>query len=433
MDGVSERNLTTRRVGLCVLLPGSLGGAACEVGHPDGSTERCALPDLVSPDAPFAGIRSIDLAREGASCRLEFKGETFDIEDQRNWTDASFKIYSRVPDWPNAYRLVQGQRVRHEVEITPVEISPTAPASEAPTECRVPKIFVEGPESPMSEGDVELLRRAGIGCVWAEHGRYIPGLRSIEVAEGAPRTLPPSTEAVAIYPPTSSVSLCGKPILRGANSNFVDLNRNRPERADGVWFAVDSQVHAVDDLSIIETVEGLEASVRTARSWKLGPVFVGPVRLSSNESDPRLAALMYAGWLLRAIAGAARAGAAGFTVFRADGLVRAGTVLPAWHVLADLVGARNMTIEPTDSPPKSVVVTLEAGGRQRRLVANLTPEPVQMRLPGSGGLARVLDEMSIAEACKHPLEWREATHPLATDGPLACLALGPYAYARIDT
>jgi hypothetical protein len=252
------------------------------------------------------------------------------------------------------------------------------------------------------------------------------------VVEGAPKTLPPSTEAVAIYPPTSAVSLCGKPVLRGTNSNFVDLNRNRPERAEGVWFAVDSQVHAVDTLSIMETVEGLEDCVRTARSWKLGPVFVGPVRLSSKGRDHRLDSLLYAGWLLRAIAGAARAGAAGFTVFRADELVQAGAVLPAWHVLADLAGARNMTIEPTDSPPTSIVLTLEAEGRRRSLVANLTPREVQMRLPVSGGLVRMLDDANAAEACDHPAEWRDATRPLEADGSQVCLALGPYAYARLD-
>ena len=54
------------------------------------------MPELISPDQPAMAIRT--LSHEAApglsvSCRLE--GDTFEMEDQRNWTDASFKTYVR--------------------------------------------------------------------------------------------------------------------------------------------------------------------------------------------------------------------------------------------------------------------------------------------------------------------------------------------------
>ena len=55
-----------------------------------------SFPDLIEPWQPFKDMRAIThtaLAGVSAECRME--GDTFEMEDQRNWSDASYKTYVR--------------------------------------------------------------------------------------------------------------------------------------------------------------------------------------------------------------------------------------------------------------------------------------------------------------------------------------------------
>ena len=49
----------------------------------------------MSPHQPFLDIRAIrhEIA-PGRALEVRFEGEWFEMEDQRNWSDASFKTYS---------------------------------------------------------------------------------------------------------------------------------------------------------------------------------------------------------------------------------------------------------------------------------------------------------------------------------------------------
>src|SRR5699024_4989680 len=49
---------------------------------------------------------------------VAFDGDTFEMEDQRNWTDASFKTYSRPLSLPFPYTVEAGAAVRQAVTIT---------------------------------------------------------------------------------------------------------------------------------------------------------------------------------------------------------------------------------------------------------------------------------------------------------------------------
>jgi hypothetical protein len=48
---------------------------------------------------------------------LRFAGDVFEMEDQRNWTDASFKTYGRPLARAFPYRIGPGERVRQSVTI----------------------------------------------------------------------------------------------------------------------------------------------------------------------------------------------------------------------------------------------------------------------------------------------------------------------------
>src|SRR5690349_22238810 len=70
-----------------------------------------------------------------AECRME--GDTFEMEDQRNWTDASYKTYVRPLGLPFPYRLSAGETIEQAVEIR-FAGRPAAPrGSEGPITVRV--------------------------------------------------------------------------------------------------------------------------------------------------------------------------------------------------------------------------------------------------------------------------------------------------------
>ena len=111
----------------------------------------------------------------------------------------------------------------------------------------------------------------------------------------------------------------------GTDGDFAELNRDRPP--EGVFtelvYAMNPQVHAFDDDSLVQTLAAQATTVVTARSFAGDlPVVVSPVTLrqrfnpaaSSDEPaavaagslppavDPRQMSLFGAGWMLGSIA-----------------------------------------------------------------------------------------------------------------------------------
>ncbi len=105
-----ESDFETNRCGFCILHPiVGLAGSPVSVKHIDGSTVETILPELIDPWQPFKDMRAIThTVRPGlrAECRME--GDAFEMEDQRNWSDASYKTYVRPLDLPWPYVLPAG-------------------------------------------------------------------------------------------------------------------------------------------------------------------------------------------------------------------------------------------------------------------------------------------------------------------------------------
>lgn len=118
--GMAETDILTCRTGFVVLHPvAGVAGRPVRIEHADGSEEEGCFPALVSPGQPIFSIRS--LAHEPAPglhalCRLD--GDVFEMEDQRNWTDASFKTYVRPLALPTPYVLAAGTRLEQAVRLT---------------------------------------------------------------------------------------------------------------------------------------------------------------------------------------------------------------------------------------------------------------------------------------------------------------------------
>jgi D-apionolactonase len=126
-SGETATDFLTNRTGFVVLHPiEGVAGKACTLEHVNGRTVTASFPDLIDPVQPMMELRS--LTHQFApgfkvTCRME--GDTFEMEDQRNWTDASYKTYVRPLALPWPYTLAKGERIEQRVSLT-VAASPRA-------------------------------------------------------------------------------------------------------------------------------------------------------------------------------------------------------------------------------------------------------------------------------------------------------------------
>jgi D-apionolactonase len=110
----------TNRTGFVVLHPiNGIAGKPVTVTHTDGTKTRSKFPKFISPGQPFFNIRALQhRPAPGLKVHVLLAGNKFEMEDQRNWSDASFKTYvcSLLDPWP--YTLKAGERFEQSVTLT---------------------------------------------------------------------------------------------------------------------------------------------------------------------------------------------------------------------------------------------------------------------------------------------------------------------------
>ena len=128
LDGIARSTFLRNRIGFCVLHDSATcAGAACTIEHVDGRRQETNFPSDIAPHQPFQDIRSIShhVLPDMTACVL-LEGDTFETEDQRNWTDASFKTYCTPLGLPFPAEIAQGTRVRQSVSLRLIDhTSPT--------------------------------------------------------------------------------------------------------------------------------------------------------------------------------------------------------------------------------------------------------------------------------------------------------------------
>ena len=339
LDGVAESAFDYNRIGFCVLHPLENAGRPYRT-----RTEEGRLPADIGPQRledgklwplfPSYDLLEIEVA-DGVWARFEFEGDLFEVEDQRNWTDASFKTYSTplTLGWP--HRAEAGQRIVQSVRLTTSGDVP--PAEEAgPVRVEIgsmvapmlPRIGLGiasdgGALSPHEEDLLAELR--------PDHLRVELHLRTEEwreeLARGASQAIAlaaglelavflgdePEAELSAlaealplaqaridrilVFEEEALVSdgalawlarerlgaaAGGAQFAAGTDNWFVEINRHRPdlEGADGVAYSICATVHADDDTSVRETPAAQGETVRSARALAgERAIFVGPVTI----------------------------------------------------------------------------------------------------------------------------------------------------------
>ncbi len=119
----------TARCGFAVLHPlDGVTGRTATIEHVDGAIEQGIFPELIAPWQPFTDIRSIThevAPGVVACCRME--GDIFEMEDQRNWSDASYKTYVRPITLPWPYIMEPGIPNQQSIELHIEDSNPTLP------------------------------------------------------------------------------------------------------------------------------------------------------------------------------------------------------------------------------------------------------------------------------------------------------------------
>ncbi|MCX7846475.1 MAG: hypothetical protein N2595_00365 [bacterium] len=338
-DGVARSTFLRNRIGLCVLHPDTCAGLPCVIEHSDGSVTHTMFPYLISPHQPFLNVRAISYrTKDGVETRIACEGDVFETEDQRNWTDASFKTYCTPLASPSPVRVTEGTRIRQSVTIMvrardnkrvsrPQKLSDAVVCEITQRPRPRPEIGFGVPWENAQFNDVTCARLQALKPAhlrtelhlsdknwrkdWTHALNAAQTLATLlEVALVVPSSLDDLEEFAAEWKDNISlVARCfvlgeGRTVLSrevfsraadylrsriaqaligaGTNRYFTELNRSRPplEGVDAITYSCNPQVHTFDNASIAETPAGQAWTVRTARSFcGVLPIFVSPITL----------------------------------------------------------------------------------------------------------------------------------------------------------
>lgn len=110
----------TNRTGFVVLHPiAGVAGQPVTVEYVNGDKEHSEFPELVDPVQPFKNIRALThevLPGVSVCCRMT--GDTFEMEDHRQWNDASYKTYVRPIALPWPFIIPSSESVQQSVTLT---------------------------------------------------------------------------------------------------------------------------------------------------------------------------------------------------------------------------------------------------------------------------------------------------------------------------
>lgn len=464
-DGVAGSSFWKNRIGLCVLHPiAECAGAPCTVEQTDGVVFEGAFPQFISPHQPFKNIRAITHeVMPGLRATVRMEGEAFEMEDQRNWTDASFKTYSTPLEDPFPVLVEAGVRVQHVVTISLDGTVTESAEKDRPHLCIAWDKPVLRPSVGLGMathgGKLSLPGVAALQKMSPSHLRVDVDMRredwrvylqdavdlsrtvgaKIEIAatlsDDADRELDMLLSVVRehqeeiglwmvfhaaekVTSPRWVTLMQGKlaalgdstPVAAGTNAYFAELNRNRPDTTSPALacFSLNPQVHAFDDLSLVETLEAQRATVECARQFGAKPVVISPITLrprfnpnatdnttpSEPESDPRQASDFAAAWMLGSLGRLLPWGHVhSLTYFETHGprgvMADDGTRYPVAKVFSALQGFDLVCDAPSSHPLMFQAVALQnQQGAHRLLVASFaeTAQSIAANAPNGTGI-----------------------------------------------
>jgi hypothetical protein len=333
------------RIGHLILLPSDRYAGCRFRSSLRGRQVQGTFPGVISPQSVHGGrvhplipaMDELHVVLAGAGVTLRFGGDLVEVEDQRNWTDASFKAYA-MPLGDGSPRSARaGVEIVQELSLS-VDASkrtrlPTRPAQTVEVTIAaeeggiVPAIGVGVPTlATPSERQVQLLQllapshlraevltaapdaagRLSAARTWAERlGSSIELAMTCgsdpagEVAALAGVISPLRLARVLLHSMTSLTTPAGLatvvsrqfdlgvPVFGGTDAHFALLNSVQPpvDGMDGITWPLNPQTHDRDDRALFETLPIQAETVSAARRLYPGArLVVSPITLLERFS-----------------------------------------------------------------------------------------------------------------------------------------------------
>lgn len=335
-DGEAHSTFKKNRIGFCVLHGPSAAGQPWMLETADGKKSEGRFPKFISPHQPAKNLQAISHeVTNGIRARVAFEGDIFEMEDQRNWTDASFKTYCTPLENPYPVELSQGAKISQKIRISiDGDFANAAALSTDRAVLTIGKrestlpllgLQVSGEVDDLTDKQLERLKALHLDHLRVDlalsRESFVKDLRratsqaealgvSLQVVLGLGESPAFSTlvkEIKELQPPVSCWLVRGgdpadftmareqlAPVAGEAKigvtrvTNFVDLNRSHPEdkSIQAVGFAMNPQTHAFDNASMFETLPIQADAVSSARQF-VGdrPLLIGPITLAPQLLD----------------------------------------------------------------------------------------------------------------------------------------------------
>ena len=324
----------TNRIGFNLLLP--LDGVVNQqviVSKSDHTTETIKYPLIIQPDQPMAKFNNLSYEMFNAiALNIRFDGIHFEMEDQRNWGDASYKIYSGSLLDPFPYKENKNSAFHQEVEITvreknnSLEFIPNQnilPVS-IKEEYTMPKIGIkihnetDGSElvnvdflyhlvdfESNTESKPNLNHLPIYLVALIDHTKKVDHIieeikdyiiinkinvdkllicPKIYLNSFQPAGDWPSVPKLGDYYKEAKTQLPDIQIFSGMVTNFTELNRKKPDgEFDGINFSFTPIVHDASDYGVLDTPNSIKFILHSINNFtKDTPIHIGPMTLGMH-------------------------------------------------------------------------------------------------------------------------------------------------------
>ncbi len=347
MEGEARSTFLRNRIGICVLHPiEECEGRPCAIEQVDGNTLEGNFPLSISPHQPFFNIKAMTHeVLPGLRATVHFDGDVFEMEDQRNWTDASYKTYSTPLALPFPVEVKQGTKISQTITITlegeipepEPDIQEVTLSIEKTSKHLMPRLGfgISGHKQPLTRKETDRLKLLNLSHLRADlHFSDNDFEADLKRASDEARSLDLKLEAALFLSDSAEEELKKlrdaldriKPSIKtwlvfktgekvtsdrwirlareylqsydttaglgsGTNIYFTEINRNHPplQALDLVCYSINPQCHAFDDLTLIENLQAQGETVRSAREI-IGdlPLAITPVTLRPRFNPNKL-------------------------------------------------------------------------------------------------------------------------------------------------
>lgn len=344
LELIANREVRVSRAGFVLLHPVAVAGSPLRVTHSDGSIEETTFPERISPSQPVFDIVALRQGANRVVADIAFTGDIFEMEDQRNWSDASYKTYCRPLSLPYPYDVPAGSVIKQAITIN---LSGSGAATSSgttnsialgvPTGRKVPEISLAlEPDWETGSTALRALEPASsllrLDLTEPDWSRSLPGLLNsaygaidlelvvsdtvakiasalallrtlLDQSRIAPRSVTALPRAyLQSYQPDASWPAGATPeraataarkhfptaeIGGGVLTNFTELNRYRAAAGAGdfITHGTTAIVHAADDISVLQTLQALPQIFASAEALAPGkPYRLGLVAIGMRSN-----------------------------------------------------------------------------------------------------------------------------------------------------